>query len=425
MEVARFTDDARVVNDLDALRAEWARRRRSVSDIVDDAGNQYVDLVMEGGGVLGIALVGYTYALEEMGIRFLGVGGTSAGAINALLVAAVGEPGRPKSRRLLELLGNLPMFEFVDGDQDAKDFVRAIIESAGTVKLAWKAAQVIDALNEHLGLNPGKVFYDWLADALLEDGVASVADLERKLGRLPRGLRRRNGRRLTPEQAGATLALVAADVSTETKAVFPHMAPLYWAEPALVNPAHFVRASMSIPGFFRPYRVPNVPQGADAVRRWKTLAGYEAPLPQEAVFVDGGIMSNFPIDLFHVAGVPSAPTFGVKIGVERGARVITRPLQLLSAVFDAARHCADYDFILKHPDYSNLVATIDTGDHFWLDFFMEDDAKVDLFRRGVHAATGFLRGFDWKRYQEIRARLTDLPADLPSATARVTQPPPG
>jgi hypothetical protein len=33
---------------------------RLFSDIIDDAGRQYMDLVMEGGGVLGIALTGYT-----------------------------------------------------------------------------------------------------------------------------------------------------------------------------------------------------------------------------------------------------------------------------------------------------------------------------------------------------------------------------
>ena len=38
---------------------------QNYSDIVDEFGNQYVDLVQEGGGVLGIALLGYTYVLEE------------------------------------------------------------------------------------------------------------------------------------------------------------------------------------------------------------------------------------------------------------------------------------------------------------------------------------------------------------------------
>jgi NTE family protein len=31
------------------------------SDIIDNKGNKYVDLVQKGGGVLGVALVGYTY----------------------------------------------------------------------------------------------------------------------------------------------------------------------------------------------------------------------------------------------------------------------------------------------------------------------------------------------------------------------------
>ena len=39
------------------------------SDVEDDAGFQYVDLVQEGGGVLGIDLVGYTYVLEKAGLR--------------------------------------------------------------------------------------------------------------------------------------------------------------------------------------------------------------------------------------------------------------------------------------------------------------------------------------------------------------------
>ena len=48
---------------------------------------------MQGGDVLGIAIVGYTYALEEVGLRFLGLGGSSAGAINALLLASTGSTG--------------------------------------------------------------------------------------------------------------------------------------------------------------------------------------------------------------------------------------------------------------------------------------------------------------------------------------------
>jgi predicted acylesterase/phospholipase RssA len=62
---------------------------------------------MEGGGVLGVALVGYAYVLEEMGVRFLRVGGTSAGSINAVLVAGLGTLEQRKSERIIEELANM------------------------------------------------------------------------------------------------------------------------------------------------------------------------------------------------------------------------------------------------------------------------------------------------------------------------------
>ena len=118
VQTTSFTEDARVQKLLARLKK---RKGKKFSDIIDDDGHQYVDLVMEGGGVLGIALVGYTYALEEAGIRFLGVGGTSAGAINALLVAGLNPPAERKSLKLIDLLANMDMNSFVDGNQDAKN----------------------------------------------------------------------------------------------------------------------------------------------------------------------------------------------------------------------------------------------------------------------------------------------------------------
>ena len=48
----------------------------------------FADLVLEGGGVKGIALVGAISVLEERGYEFRRVAGTSAGAIVGSLVAA-------------------------------------------------------------------------------------------------------------------------------------------------------------------------------------------------------------------------------------------------------------------------------------------------------------------------------------------------
>ena len=412
MDIGLFLENGRVSATVNRLQTAWTDRDIAVSDIVDAEGRQYVDLVMEGGGVLGIALVGYTYALEQVGIRFLGIGGTSAGAINALMLAAADEPRNPKSEKILQVLADLDMFEFVDGDGDARDFVRAMIEEAKIVKMTWKALQIIDNLLEDLGLNPGKAFLQWLSTRLRGFGIRTVEDLDQRLNTLPPSLPTRDGAVLDKDEAGARLAVVSADISTETKVVFPDMADLYFARPREVDPARFVRASMSIPGFFHPYRVGRLPKGPAAARNWEHKAGYRGTLPRSVYFVDGGIMSNFPIDLFHGSGVPLAPTFGAKLGTDRQRpHTIKKPSHLLGAVFNSARHCADYDFILKNPDYRKLLTNIETGAHNWLNFFMEDRDKVDLFARGVEAAAEFLLQFDWPAYKKIRQKLADAGQD--------------
>jgi NTE family protein len=405
MELSAFIDDPRVRGSIQSLRRDVGES--VFSDIVDDGGRQYVDLVMEGGGVLGISLVGYTYALESVGIRFLGVGGTSAGSINALLMAGLDALDRPKSQKILAWLADVDLFSFVDGDPDARRMVEAVVQNAGTPTLVYRGIQVLDNLFGHLGLNPGEAFYGWIKDRLAEAGITTNRELrERMVPSDGAQLRTRSGVTLSRGELDARLSIVTADLTTETKVDFPRMAPLYWADPDEVNPAEFVRASMSIPVFFHPHRVGPVPHGPSAAANWLALAHYSGKIPDEVFFVDGGTISNFPIDLFHQPGVPLAPTFGVKLGLERSEpRRIATPIEYMRAVFEAARNGMDNDFLVKHQDYRHLIAYIQTGDHYWLDFKLPDEAKVDLFHRGVEAAGQFLRGFQWERYKRIRAGL--------------------
>lgn len=419
--------------------ARLACEAKAISDLVDDQGHQYVDLVMEGGGVLGIALVGYTYVLEQVGIRFLGVGGTSAGAINATLTAGVADPAEAKTELILPMLSKLEMFSFVDGDDDATDFVRALVKKAGPIRMAWKGWQVIDNLRDDLGLNPGDVFEKWLAQQLRDCGVTTTAELVARMNRLP-VIKHRQGDALVPLKPGSIspkLKIVTAEVCTRSRVTFPEMAPLFWHDPREVSPARFARCSMSIPYFFEPVTIDDLPRGSEADRMWNEYVRFEGGVPDEAVFVDGGILSNFPINQFHVEGrVPRAPTLGVKLGNDREEpQAVKGPLSLFGGVFSAARQCLDLDFFLRHPDYRHLVGTISTGathtvgtgkyakGHNWLDFFLEDDAKVDLFVRGAQAAAAFLQDFDWESYKEIRRSLI-APA-VRAAPAPLGQPQPG
>ena len=51
-----------------------------------------------------------------------------------------------------------------------------------------------------------------------------------------------------------------------------------------------------------------------------------------------------------------------------------------------------------------LVTFIKTRPHHWLNFFMSDKDKKDLFVRGVEAGANFLKGFEWGKYKDIRAK---------------------
>ena len=120
-----FTDA--VAPFVEVLQKKFSEKPLCVSDVRDVQGKQYVDLVQEGGGVHGIALAGYTYILEKMGIGFMKMAGTSAGSINTLLLNAVytkaeaetlgisGSYFETRSEKALEYLANKPLTDMVDG----------------------------------------------------------------------------------------------------------------------------------------------------------------------------------------------------------------------------------------------------------------------------------------------------------------------
>src|SRR3954447_25572529 len=101
ISIEDFTQHPEVLACLKQLEARYGKGGANlvVSDVIDDEGHQYVNLVQKGGGVLGIALVGYTYILEQMNIRFVRLAGTSAGAINTALMTVGGATATPESGR--------------------------------------------------------------------------------------------------------------------------------------------------------------------------------------------------------------------------------------------------------------------------------------------------------------------------------------
>lgn len=383
-----YTEHPEVRAILAELRLEALQNpeRFQRSGIRDAAGRQYVDLVMEGGGTLGTALLGYLYILEQMNFRFLQIAGTSAGSIVALLLAAAGPIDAAKTEWIIAKMAAKAFSDFIDGGKDAEQFMQALLdEDVQKRKKARFTAKNMDDLKEHYGINPGDAFYEWLSGLLAERGVYTLADLKALRGRVPEGIN------CAPER-WARVAFVAAEISTGTKIALPDAAALYWAEPDAVNPSHFVRASMSVPVFFYPMRVGGLPQGEAAQARWAASANYFGPIPPEALFVDGGAMSNFPLSLLRPEGESdAAPLFAIKIGQDRtNYNACDSFGGFAGAILGSMMSFYDNDYLVRYPEMRHSVGVIDSGEHSWLDFYLSDADKVDLFVRGARAAKTFL-----------------------------------
>jgi len=386
-----------------------------ISDVILREGGveyQFVDLVMEGGGTLGVALVGYIHALEQANVRFLGMGGSSVGAIVALLAYGCGGRMEAKGERLAGIIGGMDLGSLVDDSRAAKMISKLFGEQGVPfsvpkiiLNLVLSLRQIVLLLRQisrTLGLNSGDMLYEWIADNLAEYGIHTLAELNALTGKLPEGLTNRiTGEPIT--EYDASIRIVAADVTTSTKVVFPEMAPMYWQEPEGVNPACFARASASIPLFFQPFNVGGISEIIEGGGKWERLGSFKGTLPGRVSFVDGGLLSNFPIDLFKRNGVPRAPTLGARLGnKDRSAKDITSVGQYAGGLLSALRHYADYDFIFKNPLYKYLIAHIPTEKYHWLDFNMGPEEKLGLFREGFMAGHRFLEGFDWEQYKELR-----------------------
>ncbi len=392
---------------------KFANGKKRFSDVEDKDGNQYVDLVQEGGGVLGVALVGYTYVLERTGIRFFSLAGTSAGAINTIMLAGLGPVEQSKSEKILDILSNKNLFDLVDGDRPVRRLIQRLIRGESGVGwlIARNAIRFYRILTRQLGLNPGQNFRQWITAELDKNNVSSMGDLARLRGKLPEGFK--NVSDGGTEGMLPRLAIIAADITTHSKIEFPKMTELFFDEPNDVPAAEVVRTSMSIPLFFEPVTWQNIPNAGKARdKSWIEHCRYYGPVPPEITFVDGGMLSNFPINVFHRSdgGVPRMPTFGVRLSTYRQNYSEIKGLKSMAgAMISTMRQIHDYDFLRRNPDYSQLICHIDADKDFnWLDFEISRDEQVKMFVLGAREALKFLESFDWEKYKETRRKLAEV-----------------
>jgi NTE family protein len=313
-----------------------------------------VDLVLEGGGVKGIGLVGAAAVLEEAGHRFARVAGASAGALVGALLAA-GLPTAELEARMRAL--DLGRF------RDPTLLRRVPVVGRGLSLLARR------------GLYEGLELRDWLDRQLDELGARTFGEL-----------------RLDPEDTGSLppdrayrLVVMVSDLSLGRLVRLPwDYRRLYGLDPDEQAVADAVRASAAIPYYYRPVTLRRSDGGA-------------------SVLVDGGLLSNFPVDVFDAPATlrPQWHTFGVKLSARPPATPPTRPIR---GPFDHVR--ALVDTLLNaservHLDDPCVLARtmfVDTSGVSATDFDLSPEQRERLYRNGRAAAERFLARWDEDDY---------------------------
>jgi len=321
------------------------------------------DLVLSGGGVKGIGLVGAVGALVDAGYEVQRVSGTSAGSLVGAVVAAASQRDPLSSEQLRDLALSVPYRKFGDSGP---------IERIPLVGTAW-------GLLRETGIYRGDFAHDWLRSELNNVGVSTFGDLAV------------DDDHLLPERR-YRLVVTVTDLTTGQLVRLPwDYRRLYGRDPDEQSVADAVRASMAIPFLYRPVTL-------------KNAAG------QPCTLVDGGVLSNFPIDSFDRPDgrEPRWPTFGVTVvpylpapkieqlipGLGRlawgGPSFLESLITTMLVGHDQAH--------LSQPWVKVRAIQVDSTDVGVLDFDITRQDTKALYDKGYSATTEFLSTWNWPSY---------------------------
>lgn len=320
------------------------------------------DLVLEGGGVKGSSLVGALTALASYGdpYTFHRVAGTSAGAIVAGLLASGLDTADVKS-----VMEKLDFSQFQD-------------EVGMLAKVPWLGP--VSSIIRHQGLYAGQFLHSWLTTTLAAQGVRTWADLKDD-----------DPNSALPPNQRYKLVVIVSDVSRGLMLRLPwDYEPLLGMDPDTASVADAIRASASIPFFFRP---------------WTMAASADTTGHDHILCVDGGILSNFPMSIFDRTDDKDSrwPTIGVKLSGRSTIRTEdwranTNNIQLAKSLMGTMMGAHDRSYI-NDPQAISRTIFVDTSAYSSTDFRLTAADKEDMFEKGMGSGKKFLRTWDWDKWK--------------------------
>jgi NTE family protein len=310
------------------------------------------DLVLEGGGVRGIGHVGALSVMEEKGYRWANIAGTSAGAFVAALLAA----GYTASE-MYGIMKNEVQFSRFAHDPGLD----------GTI--------LVEALHmlRRAGMHTGNFIETFIRQKLRARGIASFGDLVL------------NAREPKHSSSRYRLTVIASDISTGTMLRLPQDMLRFGHDPDALDIAQAVRMSASIPFFFIPVHQKHADGSASLI-------------------VDGGLLSNFPVYLFDVPGVPRRPTFGLRLVDAPPTAEFPWPpnptgnaLQIGRALLNTLLRAHDRLYMDDHT-YVRTIA-IPVNGISGTQFDLSSQEAETLYQNGRKAAEQFFSTWDFEAYK--------------------------
>lgn len=293
------------------------------------------DAVFEGGGVKGIAFVGALAQMEEAGYVWEKLAGTSAGAVVAALVAA-----GYRSDELRPIFMEMNYLRFLQ-----QRGVGRLPLIGPVYNLGWKK-----------GLYQGGPFEQMVATLLRAKGVVTFGDLP-------------------PEK----LRIIASDITSGKMLILPDDLPTFGLDPLAFPIARAVRMSSSIPYFFQP-----------VLLRKNEIVHY---------IVDGGLLSNFPVWLFDVEGIPSWPTIGFRLHdatIDMDYSKVTGLLSFSKALVSTMLEAHDRLYVQRAQAVRTIF--IQTLGVKATQFNLSAQLREALYQSGRTAARQFLQTWNFQHY---------------------------
>lgn len=282
------------------------------------------NLTFKGGGVLGIAYAGAIKILEDKNMlqAVERVAGTSAGAITATLVSL-----RYSADEIKGIVNSTSFKSFEDG----KNFLRIFSKYglfSGDSPLAW-----ISSLIEKKGLSKNATFSDFKQHGC-RDLHVFAADLN-------------------------LMALREFSFNTTPNVVV----------------AEAVRASMSIPMFFKAWTFSN-------------------NNPDNHLYVDGGMIFNFPIDVFDTGLDPNPETMGFYLAnINKVPKAndlkFYQLFKYVKIVFETIMDAQAINF-QRDPEQKKRTVIIDDLGISPTNFNLTEAQEAALYQSGIQYTTAFL-----------------------------------